>query len=104
MGVIADDEIFRSTVEALELSVRAARRCAYDLKHCVESLDTVDSVTAEVYRDRARAWIALFQSGNSVKDYRHELHRTIDQQETVIEKLRAVLSEHGIEDPTKQCF
>jgi DNA polymerase III delta prime subunit len=58
------EDILHDTLETLELTIRSARRCAYDLN------------SAE-FTDRAKYWIKLFQSGNSCKDYRHELHRTI---------------------------
>jgi hypothetical protein len=35
-----------------------------------------------------------------MKDYRHRLHDQIEEQERTIERLRALLAEHKIDDPT----
>lgn len=93
-----DKELFDESVEALELTLRSARRCAYDLRHAAEILD--DQVMSLLFRQRADHYVKLFQSGNSMKDYRHELHRTIEDLEMKVDSLRAVLKENNVPDPT----
>jgi hypothetical protein len=97
-----NSDILRHTVEALELTVRSARRCAYDLVHCSDALimGRKDGEMAELFRERANHYVGLFQSGNAMKDYRHRLHDQIEEQERTIERLRALLAEHKIDDPT----
>lgn len=96
------EDILSDTIEILELTIRAARRCAYDLKHAAEMVK--DKYFTDIFRDNAQHYVKLFQSGNECKDYRHRLHRTISEHEITIERLRKVLEENKIEDPTSLCF
>ena len=91
-------ELFDEAVETLELTIRSARRCAYDLRHAAEMLE--DRETSIMFRERADHYVKLFQSGNSMKDYRHGLHRTIDSLEIKVDSLKAILKEHNIPDST----
>lgn len=86
------------TIELLELTIRSARRCAYDLKHAAQSVN--DTNLAEFMQERASFFIKLFQSGSDVKDYRHKLRKKIDNLEICVDTLRAKLKEQNIEDPT----
>ncbi len=97
-----NSDILRDTVETLELTIRAARRCAYDLGHAADliALGRMNEEMATLFRERSKHYIGLFQSGNSMKDYRHRLHDEINEHESTIERLRAVLAEHKIDDPT----
>jgi hypothetical protein len=98
-----NSDILRDTVETLELTIRAARRCAYDLRHCADYVARprgIDAEMVKMFGERADHYVALFQSGNSMKDYRHRLHHTIDEQERTIERLRELLAQHKIDDPT----
>ena len=83
--------------ETLAITVRCARRCAYDLSHAADMID--DKGTWAEFRVRfeqkATHWQSLFSSGASMKDYRLGLHREIDQKDMLIEKLRAKLVELG---------
>jgi hypothetical protein len=100
-------DILRDTIETLELTIRAARRCAYDLRHCTGMLNMPgrkDPKLNRVFEERAAYFLKLFQSGNTCKDYRHNLHRTIDELEGKIERLRGILAEHKIVDPTASVF
>jgi hypothetical protein len=99
-------DILGDTIETLELTIRSARRCAYDLRHCVDCLgmDAVSHLTGDdtrkMFRDRADYFVKLFQSGNAMKDYRHQLYHEIDELERRVETLRRILKEHKIDDPT----
>lgn len=91
-------ELFDELIETLELTIRSSRRCAYDLGHASELIENKEMQS--LFRQRANHYVKFFQSGNSCKDYRHELHRTIDNLEIKVESLRALLKEHNIPDPT----
>jgi hypothetical protein len=100
-------DILGDTIEALELTVRSARRCAYDLKHCADSYGLImfnagypNDEMVKLFRERADYFVKFFQHGNSMKDYRHNLHRTIEELESRVETLRGLLAEHKIDDPT----
>lgn len=97
-------DIFNDTVETLELTVRSARRCAYDLKHCADSLTVRggrDKEMAAIFSERAEFFVKLFQSGNSMKDYRHRLHNQIAELEAKVQTQRKLLAEHDLTDPTE---
>jgi hypothetical protein len=59
-----NSDIMRDTVEALELTIRSARRCAYDLTHAADmiALGRTDAEMATMFRERAGHFIRLFQS------------------------------------------
>lgn len=80
--------------ETLAITIKCARRCAYDLSHAADCVD--DARLARVYRTRAKHWQSLFSSGTSMKDYRLELHREIEKRDAVIESLRAELKATGL--------
>ena len=75
--------------ETLAITVRCARRCAYDLAHAADFVR--DPQWERIYVERATHWQRLFSSGASMKDYRLRLHSQIDEQEVLIERLRAAL-------------
>lgn len=79
--------------ETLAITVRCARRCAYDLSHAADMVS--DGQWASRYRARSEHWQSLFSSGASMKDYRLKLHRDLDERERTIERLRARLKELG---------
>lgn len=95
-------DILKDTIETLELTIRAARRCAYDYRHCAN--DVRDKERRKLYLERSDYYVDLFQSGNSCKDYRHKLHQTIDELEMRVDRLRDVLKKAGIADPTEFQF
>lgn len=100
-------DIFRELVETLELTVRGARRCAYDLRHCADSLSSrrprsaSDSEMMTMFSDRANMWVGMFQSGNAMKDYRHRLYHQIGELEHKVKLYKEVLAKHKLtsEDP-----
>lgn len=102
-------QILHDTIETLEITIRTARRCAYDLKHCSDALVCSerhgrhhrDDETAQMFRERADFYVRLFQNGNSMKDYRLKLHGDLDDANDTITKLRAILAEHKLDDPTQ---
>ncbi len=87
--------------ESHEILIRCARRCAYDLQHAVSFIPAKHTRVAERLQVKADWWIDLFSSGNSVKDYRLQLHRELDERDVTIAALRAALQKHGVEDPTQ---
>ena len=78
--------------ELVQLLVKGARRCAYDLRHAAD--DARDN--GQLWRQRAEMWIGIFDPGDGLKDYRHRLHRTIADQESTIEGLRELCRANGI--------
>lgn len=85
--------------ETLEITLRCARRCAYDLSHAA---DMITSDQEHFYfpwrkgmQKRADYWQSLFSSGTSMKDYRLQLHRALDERDHKIDRLRAKLIELG---------
>lgn len=85
--------------ETLAITVRCARRCAYDLSHAADMIPDDLSHFYGPWRkrmqDKADYWQSLFSSGASMKDYRLRLHRDLDERDHKIEKLRARLVELG---------
>lgn len=90
---IAEDGL----AETLAITIRCARRCAYDLAHAADFIPETgfQREWGECYRDRADYWQSLFSSGASMKDYRLKLHTEIDDKAATIEKLRAELRALG---------
>ena len=97
LGGTADAHI----IETHEIMIRCARRCAYDLDHAVDMirLDEGDwrVEIRDMLRQKARYWIGLFASGNSVKDYRLRLHADLDDRDREIERLRGLCEANGID-------
>lgn len=79
--------------ELVQLLVKGARRCAYDLRHAAD--DARDN--SELWRQRAEMWIGIFDPGDGLKDYRHRLHQVISDQESTIEGLRNLCRINAIE-------
>lgn len=92
------EDILTDTIETLELTIRAARRCAYDLRHCAGEIANAEK--SKLFSERADYYVALFQSGNACKDYRHKLHHTINELEMQLDTLRKLLVKRKIADPT----
>lgn len=84
--------------ETLAITIRCARRCAYDLAHAADMIPATDyrARFATLYADRATHWQGLFSSGASMKDYRLQLHIEIEQRDKLIAELRAELRKHGL--------
>ena len=89
-----NSDIIRCIQETHNLTIRAARRCAYDLDHAVAMMQNTS--LRNLYNARARYWISLFQSGNTTKDYRDDLHRQLDDKDRYIEGLEKLLTENKI--------
>lgn len=92
--------------ELHELTIRCARRCAYDFGHALDFIDMKPNdyrrpLVMEMQR-RQQHWLALFKSGNSMKDYRSELQNEIWRQEQTINRLYKLLDDAGIADPRDQ--
>ena len=81
--------------EQYTLVLKAARRCAYDLRHAADGAK--DKEEAKIYHDRAYMWQEIF-SPTGGKDYRHRMHSEIWKLESEIERLLKVLNENGIEE------
>ncbi len=92
--------------ETLAITVRCARRCAYDLSHAADLIDRngMWADFAKSLQRKSTHWQSLFSSGASMKDYRLGLHRELDEKDILIERLRAKLKELGqsewLEDET----
>jgi len=84
-------------VEIYALTVLAARRCAYDLRHASEEIPEDSLLGRDYYHDRASHWLQIFQPDGG-KRYRHELHHEIDRLEMRISDLQRRLREAGLDD------
>lgn len=91
----------KAFMETHVLVLKAARRCAYDLKHAAGQLSHKDPELSKHFYSRARMWLNIFQPTGG-KDYRHELHSELSQLETKLSVVRDILKKHGIEDPTAE--
>lgn len=96
-----DVEILR---EQHELICKAARRCMYDLKHCIEALGEENSDRYDLYSSRFKNWELIFEAATGAKDYRHDLHRHMASQEWKIRKLKKLLEDNGIAIPEEDPF
>lgn len=93
-----EDAAFEELMEAHNILIRAARRCAYDLRHAAALIDKDHwSDLKQHLRRNAEHWVALFQSGNSVKDYQIQLHHEIEIRDRKILELKNLLRENGID-------
>ncbi len=88
-------------LEEHDLLIRAARRCAYDLGHAAS--DVKDPIFSQMYHDAHYHWLDIFEKGGEGgKHYRHRLHGEISRLEFQIKKIREILKENNLEDPTKE--
>lgn len=89
---------FDGLMEAHNILIKSARRCAYDLRHAASLIDHGHWSDLKDHLTRnAEHWVALFQSGNSIKDYQLELHREIDIRDREIVRLKKLLEANNIE-------
>jgi len=86
-------------MEAHDIMIRCARRCAYDLGHAIDLIDNHDDMLVQMLIRKQKHWIDLFKGGNSAKDYAVRLHDELDRADETIERLYALLDAAGIEDP-----
>lgn len=94
----ADARVF----ETHNILIRCARRCAYDLGHALEMIDSESHVahihaeTIEHLRRNQRHWEMLFASGNSMKDYRLRLHHEIEAKDEMIRNFRELCAKNSL--------
>ena len=84
--------------ETLAITIRCARRCAYDLSHAADLLPDDQSLAGTFkphFAAKADHWQSLFSSGTSMKDYRLRLHQDLDDQARLIDQLRKELKDLG---------
>lgn len=90
---------YSDMVQIHELTIMAARRCAYDLNHASQEIFRFTYLHGEKsiidYEARARHWLNIF-SPTGGKDYRHRLHTQISELEFKVEKLKKLLKENNI--------
>lgn len=86
--------------ETLAITIRCARRCAYDLSHAADLIDHRGpwAEFGKRFEQKAAHWQSLFSSGTRMKDYRLELHHELEKAERTIEALRARLRDAGLSD------
>lgn len=82
--------------ELMDVLVKAGRRCAYDLRHAADFMDSNRELQKTMYH-RAAHWISVFNPGKEQKNYRQELHEIIRNREDIIEKIKARCKQHGID-------
>lgn len=93
------DTPYSEMVQINELTIMAARRCAYDLAHASQDINSFSYIYNEKifidYEERARHWQHIF-SPTGGKEYRHRLHVKISELEFEVEKLKNLLKENDI--------
>ena len=86
--------------EQYTLVLKAARRCAYDLRHAGGDMfwnrEDEEDEKYEFYSDRADNWLQIF-APTGAKDYRHKLHMEIWELESKVDKLKKLCEENGIQ-------
>jgi len=80
--------------EEYALLTKMARRCAYDLGHAVD--DMRPGHMQEILKDAPAMWLNIF-SPDGVKDYRHDLYRSIDKLNSRIKHLREFCKANGLD-------
>ena len=99
-------------VELNCLITKAARRCAYDLKHACSDVwmlaNQVERLGGKLdwrakqgdfWADRAQLWLNIFDHTHGGKNYRHELHSEIRRLESLVEKYEKHFTDAGLEVP-----
>ncbi len=79
--------------ELFELQTKAGRRCAYDLVHAADGIR--DPEQRELFRNRAKLWLTIFNPSDGIKDYRNRLHRDIFDLEIKMGKMNDRIVELG---------
>ena len=91
---------FSELAQQYELTLKAARRCAYDLSHCSSELymytDNKNISPWADYESMSRNWLDIF-SPDGIKNYRHALHGEISRLESDVDRLRRLCLENGID-------
>lgn len=89
-------------IELFRLVMKAAQRCAYDLKHASHNIPSNvmfrDITLQSFFEKRSIEWLKIFNP-DGIKNYHHELHNSIDLLELRIDKYRAILKDNNIKDP-----
>lgn len=96
----APDPIDEDMKELLELVVKSARRCAYDLHHAAGMIDRSGwySEYRTVFAEKSNRYLTIFNPADDGKSYRAKLHNEIDRLEMAIEKVREYCRKHGIDE------
>lgn len=81
--------------ELMELVIKAARRCAYDLAHAADW--QLDAEQRKMFQARAKNWLTIFNPANGPKDYRHRMHVDISMLEIKIRRLQELCRKHDID-------
>ncbi len=87
---LSGNDPYFALLEQHDLLIKCARKCAYDFRRCVDEVPETSKLISFGMEERAEYFIGLFQSGNSMKDFRIELI-------SEIEELKRLLHLHGIE-------
>jgi hypothetical protein len=85
-------------VEQHSLLIKAARRCAYDLRHCIQEIpeSNYKYSSPEWWGERANMWVDIFTE-DGAKNYRHKLHSEIFKMECEVNRLEKLLDANNIE-------
>lgn len=81
--------------ELLELTIKAARRCAYDLAHAVDHMEVGEF--RDTLTHRAHHWKTVFNPANGPKDYRHDLHVKVGSLERRVAGLLVLCKANGVD-------
>lgn len=82
--------------ELLELTIKAGRRLMHDFNHLLDEIPD-SNVNRKEFEERAIIWRDIFYPDNGPKNYRTELHLTIDQLDSKLSKAKLRLKENGID-------
>lgn len=101
---------FYELADQYSLVLKAARRCAYDLKHAGSDLELYAKHTdggkiGNDYWERSKMWLGIF-SPTGGKDYRHRMHVEIMTLELEVVRLKRLCMDNGVnsEDINKVPF
>lgn len=112
---------FEQIKELNQLLCKSGRRVTYDLKHAIDTIETLNrylemyqpggskrfQAEIDAFRQRANHWLDVFNpSGDGGKNYYNKLTGEIATQAKEIERLETLLKENNIhfEDPNKIPF
>ncbi len=89
------EDLFIIQKEMLECSIKAGRRMAHDYKHILAYIPK-DCWLRKDFTERCKMWESIFYPENGVKDYRNELHSTIEKLEFELQRATKLLEKNGI--------
>lgn len=82
--------------ELLEVLIKSARRCAYDLGHAIDQIPAYDALKVMLH-GKSDIWLEIFNP-DGLKNYHSKLSNKITQQAMRNEKLVRILNAAGLSE------